>query len=297
MRFKFNAKRIFLTYPKCTLSKDRVLELLQEKYPIKTYCIALEAHEDGSPHIHAVLFFDRKVHRDNERAFDIEGFHPNIQTIKNASDQSRILKYVKKDGDFLCNHVDELSRREQIALQILDEGLTPKVVKTHPSLLFCNYSQIKNWLVFMDRYSGEERPKFSDSKRIHYWISGPSNSGKTTWLRALLLTWDGVEIPQNNDYGLVSSKTNLLYADEYRGFLTVQQLNRLADGFTTLNTKGGSFFLDRAVVVILSNFTMKEVYHNLSDSIFETLTNRFVEYVSNTFIPFPKYNIKINLKK
>lgn len=291
-KFNFNACRVFLTYPRCTLSQEEVLQSLTTLFPIKEYCIAVEAHQDGTPHVHALLIFERKMHRDNERAFDIEGFHPNIQGIKTAADKERIFKYVCKDGNFLSTITVSKSKRELIADDIFKEGLTFEVVKRHPSIIFLNFGSIQSWSKWIHHRKDSLYVEPSPHKKIHYWIHGPSNCGKTYWLRQLLLTWQGAEIPQNNDYSTLEPDTNLLWYDEYRGHLTIQQLNRLADGYTTLNTKGGSVYLRRSVVVICSNFSIEDIYKNSRPEILETLYNRFYQYDLSINTPsFPKYII------
>lgn len=48
---------------------------------IKTYIVARESHEDGSPHIHAYLELDNKINVTNPRTFDLvvdkQVYHPN----------------------------------------------------------------------------------------------------------------------------------------------------------------------------------------------------------------------------
>ena len=101
------------------------------------------------------------------------------------------------------------------------------------------------------------------------------------------------EIPDNNDHRNFSDQTDCAYADEYRGQFTVQYLNKLCDGGTQLNTKGSSTRIAYPVVVIVSNYSIREVYPKISDKIYETLTNRFIEYDSSFNLPaFPKFIIK-----
>ncbi|ACG69444.1 AC1 [Jatropha leaf curl virus] len=105
--FSVSAKNIFLTYPKCPLSKETVLDLLRniscpsDKLFIR---VAQEKHEDGSLHIHALIQFKGKARFRNARHFDLihphssSQFHPNIQGAKSSSD---VKSYIEKDGDFI----------------------------------------------------------------------------------------------------------------------------------------------------------------------------------------------------
>nr|AHB82047.1 replication-associated protein [Jatropha mosaic Lucknow virus]AIR77182.1 replicase protein [Jatropha leaf curl virus] len=105
--FSVSAKNIFLTYPKCPLSKETVLDLLRniscpsDKLFIR---VAQEKHEDGSLHIHALIQFKGKARFRNARHFDLthphssSQFHPNIQGAKSSSD---VKSYIEKDGDYI----------------------------------------------------------------------------------------------------------------------------------------------------------------------------------------------------
>nr|ACY79456.1 Rep [Sweet potato leaf curl virus] len=103
--FKINAKNYFLTYPKCSLSKEEALTQLQNlNTPVnkKFIKICRELHEDGEPHLHVLLQFEGKFQCKNQRFFDLVSptrsahFHPNIQGAKSSSD---VKSYVDKDGD------------------------------------------------------------------------------------------------------------------------------------------------------------------------------------------------------
>nr|QYA72261.1 replication-associated protein [Tomato leaf curl New Delhi virus]WAJ59587.1 AC1 [Tomato leaf curl New Delhi virus] len=106
-RFRINAKNYFLTYPKCSLTKEEALSQLQtlETPTSKKFIkICRELHEDGSPHIHVLVQFEGKFQCKNNRFFDLVSpsraahFHPNIQGAKSASD---VKAYIDKDGDVL----------------------------------------------------------------------------------------------------------------------------------------------------------------------------------------------------
>ncbi|ABM60793.1 replication protein [Boerhavia yellow spot virus] len=106
-RFRLQAKNIFLTYPKCSLTKEaalqqiRSLQLPSNKKYIK---ICRELHENGEPHLHVLLQLEGKVQITNQRQFDLVSptrsahFHPNIQGAKSSSD---VKSYIDKDGDTL----------------------------------------------------------------------------------------------------------------------------------------------------------------------------------------------------
>lgn len=95
--FRVNARNIFLTYPKCELTKENLFDYFRAQYELRYLLVSREKHEDGTDHIHAILGFIKKADIKNERYFDIDPYHPNIQAIKNFNATKA---YVKKDGDF-----------------------------------------------------------------------------------------------------------------------------------------------------------------------------------------------------
>nr|QEL50537.1 replication-associated protein [Tomato leaf curl Mali virus] len=106
-KFRINAKHYFLTFPKCSLTKEEALEqLLKLDTPTnKKYIkICKELHENGEPHLHVLLQFEGKFNCQNQRFFDLVSstrsahFHPNVQGAKSSSD---VKSYIDKDGDVL----------------------------------------------------------------------------------------------------------------------------------------------------------------------------------------------------
>nr|AUP47659.1 rep protein [Cotton leaf curl Kokhran virus] len=101
------SKNYFITYPKCSLTKEEALsQLLNIQTPTsKKYIrICRELHEDGTPHLHVLIQFEGKFKCQNMRFFDLVSpsrsahFHPNIQGAKSSSD---VKSYIEKDGDIL----------------------------------------------------------------------------------------------------------------------------------------------------------------------------------------------------
>ncbi|ANT82187.1 Rep protein [Ramie yellow mosaic virus] len=106
-RFRINAKNYFITYPKCSLTKEEALSQLKNlATPVNKLFIKIcrELHADGSPHLHVLVQFEGKYQCTNNRFFDLVSpsrsthFHPNIQGAKSSSD---VKSYLDKDGDTL----------------------------------------------------------------------------------------------------------------------------------------------------------------------------------------------------
>lgn len=102
--FRVKAKGFFLTYPKCDLTKESVLKSLRFKRGgLDKVLVSRELHADGTPHLHCYLHYESDFDCRNERFFDIEGFHPNVQPAKSLK---AVQAYVKKDGDFIQEGMD-----------------------------------------------------------------------------------------------------------------------------------------------------------------------------------------------
>lgn len=96
MSFRLNARNIFLTYPHCDkLAEDLLSWLIEDSLVVKARTVS-ELHEDGSPHLHAVIKYSKKKDCRNERAFDYCGYHPNIQSAKNFA---KSWNYLAKSGE------------------------------------------------------------------------------------------------------------------------------------------------------------------------------------------------------
>lgn len=287
MSFKINAKQFLLTYPKCTLSKEEVLENLQVSHKVCEYTICEERHLDGSPHVHAVITLSDRLHTTNARCFDLGLWHPNIKVLKKKKDLEEARNYVRKDGKFITNFQELIGKRLALAQAILSEGrITKKLIFERPEVIFLNYSSISQWLNHCKKPIETVPPEL---KRRHLWLTGPSNCGKTYFLRAYLSLYTNTsEIPDNQDHRDFTEATEVCWVDEYRGQHTVQYLNKLCDGNTQLNTKGGSTRIAYPTVIVCSNFTIRETYPKIQDKIYETLTNRFQQYdLSFKRPPFP----------
>ncbi|AGR84126.1 Rep [East African cassava mosaic Malawi virus] len=116
-RFQINAKNYFITYPRCSLTKEEALSQLQAlSYPtnIKFIRVCRELHQDGVPHLHVLIQFEGKFQCTNPRFFDLISpsrsthFHPNIEGAKSSSD---VKAYIEKGGEFLDDGVFQVDAR------------------------------------------------------------------------------------------------------------------------------------------------------------------------------------------
>lgn len=101
--FRFNATKVLLTYPNCPDVDHHALYdhlITLGKGPITYALVCRELHQDGTPHFHAFILWQKKQNvLDATHFFDFEQHHPNI--VANVRSVEKCIEYVKKDGDIL----------------------------------------------------------------------------------------------------------------------------------------------------------------------------------------------------
>jgi hypothetical protein len=92
--FSFDGVHVFLTYPQCSLEREKLRDFLRDLVPECQYIVARELHSDGAYHLHAYAHFGRRKRFASAAAFDLDGFHPNIQRPRSARD---VVAYCRKE--------------------------------------------------------------------------------------------------------------------------------------------------------------------------------------------------------
>jgi len=138
-----------LTYAQCDLPREALLDLLTELITVEIdeYCIAKEAHADGSPHLHAYLKFASNFRSRDCRCFDVAGFHPNIERPRSIK---AVIKYVQKDGDFLVSPgIEDLLNKKSygsiLATATTAEEFFEAIAKNFPRDYVLQYDRIKSF--------------------------------------------------------------------------------------------------------------------------------------------------------
>ncbi|AVK87313.2 replication associated protein [Termite associated circular virus 3] len=130
MPFRWQGKYLFLTYPRSDFSLDESLHFFRSQAKQATFIrVSSERHEDGSPHRHVFIAFDKRFSFTNERRFDFRERHPNIQS--RVDNPAACLDYVSKDGvfvdygsvpDFNTSTSEPRESRNQLWGRLLDEA-------------------------------------------------------------------------------------------------------------------------------------------------------------------------------
>jgi len=96
----FKGTSFLVTYPKSLFDLDELYEFFTTIGPVQYARIGLESHQDGEPHVHAVVLFSKKQEL-GPRRFDYQGRHPNIETVgRTRQDWDRVVAYCGKEGTF-----------------------------------------------------------------------------------------------------------------------------------------------------------------------------------------------------
>jgi len=299
-RFRLAALKLFLTYPRCLLEKQVVLDALKLKLSskkIKHIIVAQELHEDGTPHIHAYVSLEQKTDFSSPSCLDIDGYHGNYQT---AGSPEAVAIYIKKDSDFLEEgetswEQAQTARRchKKIILKSLVEDPSESnllaQVKEHPELL-TDLKKMKVNLECLRQLQRQEDDKRArcqgfipntwgklmpvwnpdgqenGQKKRHYWIySSLANKGKTTFLRALDSQFTCSWYNTRETFQSLSSKSQFILLDEYApgNSVTIRQLNQMCDGTYQYPIKGESALrLADPIIIVCSNMTPEKVYCN-----------------------------------
>ncbi|XP_028113536.1 uncharacterized protein LOC114311610 [Camellia sinensis] len=160
-RFRVQNKNIFLTYAQCSIPEDRLLEKIRALFTPRSpnyVRVAHELHEDGQPHLNALVQFPYRFQTQNEQFFDVthdrtsRHFHPNVQ---GAFSQQNVLEYISKHGDYTewgefrekscCANQNNKENiyRDALAAGIKDEALAV-VQNGNPKCFSLNYDKLSS---------------------------------------------------------------------------------------------------------------------------------------------------------
>jgi len=155
--FRIQTSTLFLTYAQCPLSKETLLQELQEVFAVTEYAIAQEAHSDGALHLHAFLKLEAKIHKRDPAFADIQGYHPNITSPRSVK---AVIQYVLKDGTSYLNYnvignylasegIQKLLDKKSYGTIIAESESMPdfmKLIEKHyPRDLVLGYDKIKTF--------------------------------------------------------------------------------------------------------------------------------------------------------
>lgn len=200
--FRLCAKRLFLTYPQCSLSKDEALSQFQKIFRanLESYCISQEHHSDGNLHLHAFIGCKDRVDWSSPTCLDLQGtdatvYHGSYKSVgAGAKNYQTVLQYlIKEDQSPLTNLAPtdfqastpkdkNVSFAKAIAAGTKEEA-EKILMEEAPRVWVTNYSNVQSFLE-----SKRPKPKLLLKKR-------PPNSWMipdliNTWTRQIGLDLD-----------------------------------------------------------------------------------------------------------
>lgn len=293
-RFRFNAKALAATYPHCDTEPATVLNRVVDRWGaanLSYVCISREAHADGTPHLHLLIAWPKKIDVKSADVFDeLTGKHGNYQSVRNLSNWH---DYVKKHGDFI-EHGSPPSTTQSISAGIakrIREGASlDEVEEMNPGYVMLHLRLLKEYKSFLETKTKRTRVirpplvRFycgceielgitRTFKQLQFFIYGPPGTGKTSLILDFINEgFEGFQLPLNNDFtGYDDDSFDFAYVDEFKGQLSLTFLNEWLQGSPMkLNTKyGGVFKRKNLPTFILSNFPPKGCYKNVSDEALE----------------------------
>lgn len=288
--FRLNAKNLFLTWPKNDADAGVVTNNLLQRFGednVSYVCVSTEEHEDGTPHLHALVCLKNKC--DIKDAHNLDevggGKHGNYQAAKNVRD---VFNYVRKGGEFVEKGTPPVkpneSKSRMIANHLLEGKSLASAIEMDPGFCLLHLRAIQSFQMEVANMEKKKRirpPPLCYSlkgtlievgfarhfKQKQYWIWGAPNTGKTSFIQCLELAgFLGYQIPTNDDHcEWENGVYDFAYIDEFHGQLSITFLNQFLQGtLLRMNVKGRSVTkMDNIPVFILSNFPPERAWKNI----------------------------------
>lgn len=271
----------FLTYPKCSYTKEHALDLLKIKLvnarkALKGIVVASELHKDGTPHIHAFILLEKRFDCRSSAFWDLALFHGNYQKARNIDD---VVKYIKKDGDIIqegdIDWAEKVNARKEhrrvIGKElILGTKTLNQVVEEDPSMLF----GLRHLKQDLDIYHQMANKAYEADGVRGIWIYGPPRVGKS---RSVRMKESSLYLkPQNKWWcGYTGEKAVLIDDFDIMGKCLSHYIKIWADRYACNGEiKGGQIPLCHERFYITSNYHPSQIFEE--DAILlEAIVSRF----------------------
>jgi len=148
--FRLNAQNLFLTFPRCSVTKEEAMENLTRKHQIDWAVIVQEQHQDGSPHLHIALRLKKKANFRDPRVFDHVGLkHGNYQGITSVG---KTLAYIRKYDKAPVTFGQPPAPKEVkekisdgIAMRLLKKEKLEEIIEDHPGFVMMNLKKLQDF--------------------------------------------------------------------------------------------------------------------------------------------------------
>lgn len=200
--FRLRGQRHLITWSQVTTETHLdVFELLESYAPVKATVIAREKHEDGNPHFHAFVLWERCLDRTLSTQLDLFGKHPNIKAKRTQNEIANAISYCQKDDDWIIYNEDALcetstaetlTERAELSPSYrswIDECFADRTPFMYAREAY-NITKKCDTQQFLDGDVHEGIVESADLRDFRWnevdhtktlVISGPTGTGKTTW--------------------------------------------------------------------------------------------------------------------
>ncbi len=267
----------FGTWSRVDGKKEDLLQHLRTIDEVEEYCICSEKHEDGGSHFHAYVKFLNGM-----KPKDVLRLKWNGRTAKAEAARSvrAVLKYVKKDGDFISSienvqtFDESKSRKRNRTIMEMGAEEALKEGYIHPR----DYKAVKTGMQ-MYRLATTLQVPTDTCKGV--WIHGASGCGKTTkalsdypgcFRKSANKWWDGYDgqkVVLLDDLKLGTGKALSWH-------LCMWMDRHCPPGG---EVKGGTVVLPFALFVVTSQYSIQEMFPDQED--YEAIYRRCKGRISN----------------
>jgi hypothetical protein len=184
--FQFNARYLLVTYAQCgQLDPWAVMDMFSQ---LGAEClIGRELHEDEGTHLHVFVDFGTKYRGRGATVFDVDGRHPNIETVGRTP--WKAYDYAIKDGDVVCGGAERPIESSNSGTSTFDRwaeiaGATTRhefwelVGRLDPKALCCNFGSLSK---YCDWKYAVDPPVYEHPGAITF--IGGEMDGRDEWLQ------------------------------------------------------------------------------------------------------------------
>lgn len=326
--FRVQGKNFFITYPRCDISPAVMLAELKTHFKHMVYGkVVREKHSDEGYHLHALVQSESRVDIKNQAFLDYRGFHPNIQRCR---DPSAVFHYTEKEkedpefaiaeeGKFISPETKKIQKQLEKNKLILSQPLWKLAEEGRISVIQLPLCRKAKDLYFMEKkldqmkvkldlppalvyeFGPKDTPRIMEfkinlkEKQCHLWVFSPPNYGKTSFAKELTEKFKAefFNLALNNPQ--ISPDTQIYIIDEVKPKTKPASsfLNQLCDGTQYINAKFHGFTMEKkALIVVLSNHTIEEVYDDPVEQDTTQARFCFVDLEECRFRPGSMGNVK-----